>query len=66
MTEKSNRGGVREGAGRKPTPEAEVMKVGTIRLLPAQWAKLARLGGVAWLRKQIDRAREPMPPKEDK
>ena len=65
MTEKSKRGGVREGAGRKPSPEAEVMRVGTIRLLPAQWTKLARLGGVAWLRKQIDKAREPATRQEE-
>ena len=56
------RGGPREGAGRKPTPEAESMKVGSIRLTQAQWDKLARLGGAAWLRDRIDKAREPEAP----
>ncbi|MEI7464283.1 MAG: hypothetical protein WCJ87_02980 [Burkholderiales bacterium] len=59
MSEKKNRGGAREGAGRKPTPEADALKVGSIRLTLAQWEKLARLGGVAWLRTRIDKARTP-------
>lgn len=59
MSEKSKRGGAREGAGRKPTPEADALKVGSIRLTLAQSDKLARLGGVAWLRERIDKARTP-------
>ena len=55
--ETAKRGGAREGAGRKLTPEAEALRVGSIRLTQAQWDKLARLGGVAWLRDKINRAR---------
>lgn len=55
------RGGAREGAGRKPTPEADALRVGSIRLTQSQWDKLAALGGVAWLRDKIDRARVSAP-----
>jgi hypothetical protein len=61
VSETNNRGGAREGAGRKPTPEAEALRVGSIRLTQAQWDKLATLGGVAWLRDKIDRARVSAP-----
>lgn len=57
MKEAAKRGGAREGAGRKPTPEADALRVGSIRLTQAQWDKLARLGGVTWLRDKINRAR---------
>lgn len=40
--------------GRPPVPEAERLRIGTIRLTQAQWDKLAALGGVEWLRKKID------------
>lgn len=56
MSEAAKRGGAREGAGRKPTPEADTLRVVSIRLTHAQWDKLAALGGVAWLRGKIDRA----------
>ena len=62
MSETNKRGGAREGAGRKPTPEAEALKVGSIRLTQAQWDKMARLGGAAWLRERIDKARAPEAP----
>jgi hypothetical protein len=61
MKEAAKRGGAREGAGRKPTPEAEGLRVGSIRLTQAQWDKLAALGGVAWLRDKINRARVDAP-----
>ena len=61
MTAANKRGGAREGAGRKPTPEADALRVGSIRLTQAQWDKLAALGGVAWLRNKIDRARVSAP-----
>jgi len=61
MKEAAKRGGAREGAGRKPTPEAEALRVGSIRLTQAQWDKLAALGGVAWLRDKINRARVDAP-----
>jgi hypothetical protein len=35
--------------------------VGSIRLTQAQWDKLAALGGVAWLRDKINRARVSAP-----
>lgn len=43
--------------GRPVVPEAERLKVGTIRLTQAQWDKLAALGGVDWLREKINRAK---------
>ena len=61
MSKTNKRGGAREGAGRKPTPEADALRVGSIRLTQAQWDKLAALGGVAWLRDKIDRARVTAP-----
>lgn len=43
--------------GRPPIP-ADQHKVGaSIRLTVAQWAKLAKLGGVDWIRAKIDRAK---------
>jgi len=62
LSEKKKRGGAREGAGRKPTPEADALKVGSIRLTLTQWDKLALLGGVAWLREHFDKARTPEAP----
>jgi hypothetical protein len=61
MKEAAKRGGAREGAGRKPTPEADALRVGSIRLTQAQWDKLAALGGMAWLRDKINRARVDAP-----
>jgi hypothetical protein len=58
MTEAAKRGGARGGAGRKPTPDGDTLKVGSIRLTSAQWEKLARLGGAAWIRAKIESARE--------
>ena len=43
--------------GRKALPVADKLVVGSIRLSPAQWVKLERLGGAAWLRKAIDKAK---------
>ena len=62
MTETAKRGGARKGAGRKPTPEPDALRVGSIRLTQAHWDKLARLGGVAWLRERIEKARVPEAP----
>lgn len=54
-------------AGRKPLPPGE-KKTETItdRCTPAQKAKYARLGAGDWLRRAIDRAREPAEVKEGK
>lgn len=44
--------------GRPALPEDEKAVPGSVRLTPARWDKLRRLGA-AWLSKAIDRAREP-------
>jgi hypothetical protein len=44
--------------GRRPLPEGDKAVTGSLRLTPARWEKLRRLG-MAWLGKAIDRAREP-------
>ncbi len=44
------------GQGRKPLPPAEKLVVGSVRLSPAQWEKLEKLGGAKWLRERIDHA----------
>lgn len=46
--------------GRPPLPEAERTVNGSIRLTPARWVKLRRLGN-AWLSRKIDQAKEPEP-----
>lgn len=51
----ANHGGARNGAGRKPKPEADALLVGSIRLTVAQWAKLASLGGISWMREQLNK-----------
>lgn len=53
------RGGPGRGQGRPALPEDERTVPGSIRLTPARWEKLRRLG-TAWLSKAIDRAKEPM------
>jgi hypothetical protein len=57
MTERKGRGGPREGAGRKP-PEAVAARSVNVRLTDAHADKWKRLGGVAWLRRMIDEAKE--------
>lgn len=39
--------------GRPEVSEKDRLLVGAIRLTQAQWDKLAALGGVDWLRRQI-------------
>lgn len=46
--------------GRPKLPEGEKAVPGSLRLTPARWEKLRRLG-MAWLAKAIDRAKEPAP-----
>ena len=46
------------GQGRKPLPPAQRLIVKSIRLTADDWAKLARLGGVEWLREKIRKAKE--------
>jgi hypothetical protein len=45
------------GRPRELAPE-DVAVPGSIRLTPARWAKLRRLG-TAWLNRVLDRAKEP-------
>ncbi len=52
-------GGARPGAGRKPLAEGQETETYTLRITQAQREKLDALGGAAWLRERIDRARLP-------
>ena len=54
----AQRGGKRDGAGRKALPPNEATKPRSVRLNDARWDKLKRLG-TDWLARQIDRAKEP-------
>jgi hypothetical protein len=47
------------GQGRKPLKEGVESVIVPIRMLPSQREKLQRIGGAAWVRKAIDRAKEP-------
>ena len=42
--------------GRPPTDPAKRLLAGSIRLTAADWHKLVALGGVDWLRLQLERA----------
>lgn len=48
-----------KGAGRKPLQAEDRAKNVSIRLTVAQHQKFLELGGIVWLRQQIDKA-EPM------
>jgi len=54
------RGGRQPGAGRKAQDGAKPTKMMQIRLEPEQHAKVKRLGGSVWVRKQINEAKEPV------
>lgn len=58
-TTKPTHGGARAGAGRKPLAEGQETTIVSIRLTLTQRTKLEALGGGAWLRERIDRARLP-------
>lgn len=50
------------GQGRKPIlPSGEIMKTRPVRMSDDQWDKCKRLGGGAWLREKIDKAKESEP-----
>ena len=53
------RGGPGRGQGRKPLKEGQETVTLSVRLTVAQREKLERLGGAAWLRDRIDKAKEP-------
>jgi len=55
VTEK--RGGPNRGQGRKPIKEGQDTVTVSLRLTTAQRAKLEALGGAAWVRDRIDRAK---------
>ena len=57
-TKPTGRGGAGRGQGRKPKPEGEAMIPVTLKVLPSQKEKLARLGGAPWVRKKIDDEKE--------
>lgn len=48
------RGGAGRGQGRKPIQQGEETVTVSIRITTGQRAKLATLGGAAWIRKQIE------------
>lgn len=45
--------------GRPPVKAGEETVTVSLRLIKSQREKLARLGGAKWVRKRIDRAKEP-------
>lgn len=45
-----------KGAGRKPLQPEDRAKSMSIRLPPVQHQKLLALGGIVWLREQIEKA----------
>jgi hypothetical protein len=45
------------GQGRKPLPPDQKAVVGAVRLTPGQWEKFRALGGAAWLRDRIEKAK---------
>jgi hypothetical protein len=53
----AKRGGPGRGQGRKPIKEGHETVTVSIRLTVAQRAKLEQLGGAAWLRGRIDKAK---------
>ncbi|GEM_PF-3501910 len=53
-----------KGAGRKPLQPEDRAKSMSIRLTPAQHQKLLALGGIAWLREQIDKTEVVVPKQE--
>lgn len=47
------------GSGRNPiSPTGELMKSRPVRMTDAEWEKCKRLGGAAWVRDRIKRAKE--------
>lgn len=55
----AKKGGPGRGQGRKPVKEGEDTVTMSIRVTVPQREKLDRLGGAAWVREKIDRAKEP-------
>lgn len=59
MTANAKRPPSERGQGRKSLQESGPTPVLQVRVTAEQKAKAMRLGGAAWVREQIDRAREP-------
>lgn len=59
MNKDNLHGGAREGAGRKPISDAPMGAVMHVRLSPEQKTKVDILGGGAWVRWAIDKAKLP-------
>ena len=59
MVAETKKGGPGRGQGRKPVKEGEETVTMSIRVTVTQREKLERLGGAAWVREKIDRAKEP-------
>ena len=55
----TTRGGPGRGQGRKPIKEGQDTVTVSLRLTTAQRAKLEALGGAAWVRERIDKAKTP-------
>jgi hypothetical protein len=55
------KGGKREGAGRKPSPNPAT-KLATIKMTPRQHARFIELGGSRWVKRLIDETRSPDAP----
>ena len=47
-----------KGAGRKPLPPEDRAKVTSLRLTEAQLARFSELGGIDWLRHQLDKQQD--------
>lgn len=60
MTESPQRGGPGRGQGRKPVKQGEETITVSLRMTEVQRDKLTRLGGAAWVRQRIDKAKEPV------
>jgi hypothetical protein len=56
---KSKRGGAGRGQGRKPIAQGVESVIIPIRATPEQREKFHALGGAAWFRKVLDRAKVP-------
>ena len=54
----TKQGGPGRGQGRKPIKEGQETVTVSIRLTVPQRAKLERLGGAAWLRDRVDKAKD--------
>lgn len=55
----TKRGGPGRCQGRKPVKQGEETVTVSIRMTPCQRDKLGRLGGAAWVRDRIEKAKEP-------